>query len=285
LEFSTELTAGPGDATRLTERALAEGAATVVAVGGDGTANEVANGFFRWEGDHPVPLAPDACFALIPLGTGADLARALGLRGLTVPDVARTFGPSGNTQVIDVGMAAYRGREGQLVHRVFLNSVDLGLGGETVAAIESQTPRVKALGGRITYFLGAVQAIVRHEDHAVRCSLDGGPFEPLRIDTIWVSNGPFTGGGMRVVPSAALDDGLLDVLVLQSVSKRELLLRLLPGVYRGTHLKHPAITHFRARQVRVETDELLLLQMDGEQPGRAPASLEVLPRALRVAVP
>jgi diacylglycerol kinase (ATP) len=282
LSFAAVPTSKPGEASLLAARALRDGAATVVAVGGDGTANEVVNGFFA-EGAGG-PINPEARFGLIPAGTGGDLARALGLLGRTPAELAQILGSDGGARTIDLGRAHYVGRDGRPTDRYFLNGVDLGLGGEAVVAIEGQSRPVKALGGFVTYLVGAVQSIAQHQSHQVRYVVDGGTWRSARTDTIWVANAPFTGGGMKVAPHALLDDGLLDVLIVSAVSKRELLTRLLPGIYRGTHLQHPAVQHFRARQIQVETSERLLIQLDGEQPGQAPAELTVVPGTLWVAV-
>ncbi len=275
IAFSPVFTSRPGDATRYTRDALRDGAETVVAVGGDGTANEVVNGFF--DGDEAIN--PSARFGALPAGTGVDLSRMLGLRGQMA---IAALGPAGRTRAIDLGRVRFVAYGGRSECRYFVNGGDLGVGGETAALAQKGS---KALGGFVAYLTAAIRAIVEHQSRAVTYSIDDGPPIETRVDTIFVTNGRYVGGGMIVAPPAAIDDGALDVLVLHAVSKLDLLCRLLPAIYRGTHLRHPAVEHVRARRVSVQTNERLLLQVDGEQPGMAPAEFEVLPGALRVALP
>jgi diacylglycerol kinase (ATP) len=272
---STVFTTRPGDATRLTREALLDGAETVVAVGGDGTANEVVNGFF--DGDEAIN--PSARFGILPAGTGVDLSRMLGLRG---PMAIAALGPSGQTGAIDLGRVRFVAYGGQVRSRYFVNGGDLGVGGETAALAQKGS---KAFGGFVAYLTAAIRAIVEHQPRLVRYSIDDGPTIEARVDTIFVTNGRYIGGGMIVAPPARVDDGALDVLVLRAVSKLDLLFRLLPAIYRGTHLRHPSVQHVQARRVSVQTSEPLLLQIDGEQPGMAPAEFVVLPGILRVALP
>lgn len=273
--FSPVFTTRPGDATRLTREALRNGAETVVAVGGDGTANEVVNGFF--DGDDAIN--PSARFGLLPAGTGVDLSRMLGLRGQMA---IAALGPAGRTGTIDLGRVQFVAYGGQTQSRYFVNGGDLGVGGETASLAQKGS---KALGGFIAYLTAAVRAIVEHQPRSVRYAIDDGPAVETRVDTIFVTNGRYIGGGMIVAPPARVDDGVLDVLVLRAVSKLDLLFRLLPAIYRGTHLYHPSVQHVQARRVTVQTSEPLLLQIDGEQPGMAPAEFMVLPGFLRVALP
>lgn len=310
LPYQAAFTEKPGDATRLTEQALRSGARTVVAVGGDGTANEVANGFFgdssllvREAGfsdsssmaaapaeaneffDGRVSLvAPDARFGFIPTGTGTDLARSLGFPRHDLAAAIGALGPDGRLFRMDVGRASYVDRLGQPIQRVFLNGADLGVGGETAAMARSTASWAKNLGGFGAYLVAATLAILRHRSRPVRYALDDAPFVSTRADIIFVANGRYIGGGMLIAPGATVDDGLLDVLILRAVPRLELLLRILPSAYRGAHLKHPAVQHARVRRLRVEGSGLLL-QMDGEQPGSAPAAFEVLPRVLPILLP
>ena len=90
---------------------------------------------------------------------------------------------------------------------------------------------------------------------------------------------------MLLAPPASMEDGLLDIIVLKGASRPDMLLRLLPGAFRGWHMRHPAVRHIRARSVAVQSDSPLLVQLDGEIPGRAPIEIEVCPRSLPVCLP
>jgi diacylglycerol kinase family enzyme len=109
-----------------------------------------------------------------------------------------------------------------------------------------------------------------------------GAKEEDRVFLVVVNNGRYFGGAMRIAPNADVCDGLLDVIVIGDMSKPEVLWSL-PRVYRGTHVMHPKVTMRQAKSVRVESSQRLLLQVDGELVGQAPASFRVLPAALTVA--
>lgn len=275
LAHSVTFTTKPDEATDLARQAVQRGAQLVVAVGGDGTANEVVNGFF--DGDDLI--SPAARFGMIPLGTGVDLARALGLKGEAI---IQALGGRGRTRSIDVGQVDFAAYDGRPERRYFVNAGDLGIGAET-AALAQRGP--KQLGGFAAYLVAATRAILRHRPYQVRYAIDGGSPIEGQIDTIFVTNGPCVAGGMRVAPGASVADGLLDVLILRSVDKLTLLLRLLPGIYRGTHVRHPAVQQLRARQIEVDSPGCLPLQIDGEQPGLAPARFTIRPAILPVALP
>ena len=123
----------------------------------------------------------------------------------------------------------------------------------------------------------------RWKANEVRVSVDdeirGG-----RMHDVVVANGRYFGGGMMICPEASSDDGLLDVLLIGDLTKRDLLLTL-PKTYRGRHLPHPKAESLRGRVVTIDAPEPLPVELDGEQPGRTPARFEIVPRALRLRVP
>lgn len=281
LTFEAVFTRQLGDGTALAREALGRGARVVVAVGGDGTANEVANGFF---GVDSTLVVPEARFGFIPTGTGTDLARSLGFPRHDLDAAIAALGPGGRHVAVDVGRVRYVAPDGRPIQRYFLNGADLGLGGETAAMARSTASWAKRLGGFGAYLVAATLAILRHRPRRVQCVVDSVRIK-ASTDIIFVANGSFIGGGMLVAPGASLDDGWLDVIVLRSVGKADLLFRLLPGIYRGAHLRHPAVTVHRARHVEVTSTEPLLLQLDGEQPGTSPAAFDVVPRALPILLP
>jgi YegS/Rv2252/BmrU family lipid kinase len=282
IRYEISVTEKRGDATWLASTALRAGAERIIAVGGDGTANEVANGFFYPDGAEDTLISPDACLGYVALGTGQDLARNLALRGNPVDQLIAMLQPHAVARTIDLGRAGFAGVGGRETRRYFLIGADLGLGGETTAALEASTPWFRQAGGYAAYLAAAISAIVGHQPAPATITVDGEALDPARVNIVYVANGPFIGGGMRMAPEALLDDGLFDVIIARDVGKLGLLFQLLPAIYRGAHLNHPAVQHFRARRVRVETGARLLLQLDGEQPGRAPADFTIVPRSLKV---
>lgn len=263
----------PGDATTLARRALREGCDYLIVVGGDGTFNEVANGYF----ENGKPLNPDASLVPLSFGTGCDVARSLGLpKGF---DAAARIG-AGIPRRIDLGHATYLDHQGRETHRYFVNYADLVLGGETVERVESLP---KAMGGFLTFLLGSSLAVLTHRSKLLRLQVDGAMVFDGRASLVVISNGSYFGGGMHIAPTASPEDGLFDVVILRGIGRGELIWNL-PRVYRGAHIGDRRVLHLQGKTVDVTTEERVLIGMDGEQPGLADARFEIVPRALLVKV-
>ncbi|TGE36947.1 diacylglycerol kinase family lipid kinase [Desulfosporosinus fructosivorans] len=263
-------TTEPGDATRITQRKLKEGYTHIMAVGGDGTMNEVVNGFFS----NGQLINPEAELALFSHGTGGDLIRTL-LISRGIESFLDTLG-RGHKRLIDVGEVLFQDEQGQQTQRYFLNVADVGLGGETVARVNKQS---KLLGGKVSFLIGSVLSILRYRNKFMSCKIDGKLVFEGRLNSIMVANGRYIGGGMMIAPHAELDDGLFDVVILGDFSKL-MLLRHLPKLYKGTHLEIPGVTVHRGRSVVITSIEKALLDIDGEQPGQAPLKFSLHPQAL-----
>lgn len=267
------VTEGPGHATELVRDALAAGAKGVAVVGGDGTLNEAVNAFFDDAGQ---PVATGAWLAPLAVGTGGDFGRTLGRVGM-VPMVERLRDAA--PRPIDAGWMTATGHDGSPVGRAFLNVASFGLGGR-VDRLVAGAPKV--LGGRVAFFVASLGALLTYRRQPVRLTADDRPPRDARIQNLAVANGRFFGGGMEVAPRARLDDGLLDVVGLEMPAAA--LVALAPALYRGRHLERGGVTFVRARRLLAEplTDEPVLIDLDGEMPGRLPATFEVRPAALHL---
>jgi len=268
------LTTGPGDATRLTRDALADGRRLIVAVGGDGTVNEVVNGFFA----DGAPVAPEAELALVQIGTGRDTIRTYGIP--KQPEKALQLLLDGRSRSIDLGRASYASRDGGETVRMFANAASCGMSG-VIAERANRTS--KRLGGTACFMWATITSFVGWHNVPFHVEIDGEEHSQL-ANNVLVGNGRFLAGGMRMFPEAEPDDGLLDVLVWGDVTKLDLA-RNMHRLYRGTHVGHPKLQVTRARHVRVSMDQPLPVELDGEQPGSTPISFEVAPAALRLRVP
>jgi len=271
IAHQAELTGAPGEATAITRQALSAG---IISVGGDGTANEVVNGFF--DGDNF--LGGGARLGLICRGTGCDLIRTLGVpkaEGEAI-EILR----AGRTRRIDVGQARFTAHDGREAVRYFVNIGGLGLDGETVARVNRTT---KVFGGFASFLWGTLATVATYRTKEAEVVIDGGQTLRGRFNTVVVANGRFFGGGMMIAPEAAMDDGLFDVVILGDIGRLELV-RSIGQVYGGTHLDHPKISLARGREVTVRSEETMLLDLDGEQPGRAHAVFSVVPSRLDVIV-
>ena len=277
--FEAVHTQGPGDATRIAREALEAGADRVVAIGGDGTVNEVVNGFF--DGDRP--RAPGAVLGIVPFGTGGDFRRTAGVP-LKLHQAAALLA-SGRTRQVDVGLLELTRRDGGTHTQVFANIASFGISGMVDRLVNDSSKR---LGGRVSFLLSTLRATMRYSNQRVRISFDDDAADALdmTINTVAVANGRYFGGGMFMAPEAELDDGYFDVVAIGDVTRGEAL-RWGPRIYRGTHLTLDKVSHRRARVVRAEPadGEVVELDVDGETPGILPATFRILPRALSLAAP
>ncbi len=269
-----ESTAASGDAARLTRAALHKGSDRIVAVGGDGTLGEAVDGFF----EDGVPIAPDSAFSYIMCGTGNDFMKTLG--GAHDGDAFVAAMAKPREKQIDVGRLTYVDFHGATRSRHFLNIASFGMSG----AVDRQVNRMRfkgLFGGRLTFLLATARVLLGFRNPSVRFLVDGMEAAERRIRLVIVANGRYAGGGMLFAPDALLDDGLFDVVTFGDLSSTRIL-RHMNDIYKGEHLNHEGIEHFRCRRVDAFSNEEVLLDVDGEALGKLPASFEIVPNVLRV---
>lgn len=272
-ETDVHFTTGQGDACRLAREMAEAGVETIVAVGGDGTVNEIINGMIRDD----VAISPGTRLALVPSGTGKDLSRSLGTR--EVEYTLRALELDAVTH-IDIGRIEFQAAgDGAPVSRYFVNVADLGLGADVASRINRSS---KALGGLMSYMINSVKTIVVFNAQDVRVTVDDALAYDGRAHLVIFANGRFFAGGMHIAPDSSLRDGLLDIFILEDVSKRELLTSLLPSVYRGKHIGKRGVHHLKGACATVECGQTMLIEMDGEQPGHGPATIRTVPRVLPI---
>jgi len=264
----------PGQIAELVERAAADGAGLVVAVGGDGTVNEAVNGLMRLRGRGAE--APE--LAVLPRGTGTDFVRTF--RIPTRLDRAIEIARGGRTREIDAGRVEFRAWDGTETVSYFANVASAGMSG---AVAQRANTTSKALGGKASFLAATLAVFSRWKPSRVEVAIDEERRAGLMYDVI-VANCVYLGGGMKMTPDAIPDDGLFDVLLIGDITRTDLALTL-PKVYRGTHLPHPKAELLRGRTVSVDAETPLPIELDGEQPGTTPARFEIVPRALRLRVP
>ena len=231
--------------------------------------HEVVNGIAQREGVE---------IAVIPRGTGWDFARSLGIPHN--PDRAIEVALSGTVRTIDLGRATYRRWDGAEGISWFANVGSAGMSG---AIAQRANETTKALGGKVSYLWATLTVFARWRNDEVRVTVDGER-RSGRMHDVVVANGRYFGGGMMICPEAEPDDGLLDVLLIGDLTKRDLIVTL-PKTYKGRHLPHPKAELLRGATVSVEAPEPLPIELDGEQPGTTPVRFDVVPKALRLRVP
>lgn len=274
LDGETLFSERPGHLAELVERAVADGASLVVAVGGDGTVNEVVNGIVALhEQGRPTPE-----LAVLPRGTGRDFVRTFAIPGKV--DEAVRVAREGATRPIDAGRVGFRAWDGTDAVAYFANVASAGMSG---AVAQRANTTSKALGGKASFLAATLAVFAGWKPGEMEVEVDGERRSGRLYDVI-VANCRFLGGGMKMTPDADPTDGLFDVLLIGDITRRDLALTL-PKVYRGTHLPHPKAELLRGRVVVVRADSAVPVELDGEQPGTTPVRFEVVPRAIRLRVP
>ncbi|HET7693328.1 MAG TPA: diacylglycerol kinase family protein [Gemmatimonadota bacterium] len=259
LDGRVVVTDSPGHATELARALVESGERRIAAMGGDGTIGEVANALVGTEVE----------LALISMGTGNDIARSLGLPLNDLP-ASLILAFEGVARPVDIG----RERD-----RAFLSV--LGLGFPAVVAAEANS--FTWLKGPPAFFAAVYKAV--HRLRAVPLLIE---MDDLTLDmdcaAVMIQNTPYTGGGLLMAPGARMDDGLLDVVVVDDIGKKNLMINF-PKVYSGRHLRHPSFQLHRTTRVRIESQERLPKMFDGDLCGWTPVEAEVDRGALRVVLP
>jgi len=275
LEIREHVTSHAGEATEVTRQALDAGVNRVIAVGGDGTLNEVANGYFDEAGR---AINDAASIGLLPSGTGSDFQRSLQMskRG----DLIGTL-LNGESRLIDAAAAEFRDVDGEPASRFFINVASFGLGGDVSALVNrwrNSLPRW--IGGRTRFSAAAIAALKQYRNVPVSMKLDDDSSIDINSNLVIVANGRFGGGGMMLAPDAELDDGLLDVIVTDRATRWDVI-KELPRIQRGAHLNNPRVSAHRVRAISIRSKVPMAIDLDGEMVGYTNARIKVLPRAIR----
>jgi diacylglycerol kinase (ATP) len=278
VDFEVAMTRAPQEAIALAERAAADYAA-VIAAGGDGTVHEIANGLLR--------SGARAALGVLPLGSGDDFAklippeavvggRAQGWRA-AVAIIAR-----GATRRFDAGRIEADTADGAKAQRYFVNGMDVGFGAQGAANAAAMPGWLK---GRAAYFGALARTLLDVPRLRLTVACDDAPPERCEATIAAVMNGRCFGSSFWVCPQAQVDDGLLDVMLAETLG-RGAILALVPRVMRGSHMTHPRVRMRRVRQITLASDLPMALEADGELPFPAVRRVvvSVLPGALPVLV-
>jgi diacylglycerol kinase family enzyme len=267
-EFRYEFTEKPCHATELTREAIRSGTELVIGVGGDGTMNEIANGFY----EGPDIINPESTLGIVPSGTGCDLTKSLNIPpGLHNALRVITEAPS---SPIDVGQVTFRSPQGGTERRFFLNVADFA----SAARLSRRSTSAGSSGEH-----PAVAACRDHAQHRANGCVWSTAASFLRTYSSRCRQRPDLGKGMKVAPQARLDDGLFDLVLVKGMRFLEFC-RYGWRLINGSHLHIKKVAFVRGRTVEAEPveDEPVLLELDGEQLGTLPAKFEVVPKSLLV---
>lgn len=264
---TTWWTRGRGHAETLAAQAFREGFDRVIAVGGDGTLFEVANGLW-WESSE---LRPS--LAMVPFGTGCDYGRNFELGSGPDEHLATALGEA--TVPVNVGICRLSGFDDQPRERVFMNILGLGFDARVVRRFQQRCSYIR---GKAAYLICAVQELLRLQSHLVKGEVDGLPLE-TRVHILVVGLGRYFGGGILVAPKASPQSGQFQLVWLQPVSRLQVL-RMLPDLWTGRHLNHPEIHSRFAGRLRLVAHPPALVEAEGELIGRTPIAVELRRQAL-----
>jgi YegS/Rv2252/BmrU family lipid kinase len=270
IKFETNMTDSPGHAINLAYDAVKQGYKYIVAVGGDGTVSEIANGIYKANALNEVKLG------IVSTGTGADYIRTVGIPR-NFEDACKRLASS-EIKKVDLGMIECS-KDGKTEKRLFVNFAGIGFDAEIVKAT---TQKYKAMGKVSAYLLGLFTTLVSYQNKEVDIIV-GDTSEKKRICTVIMGNGNYGGGGMYTTPEAIIDDGLLDILIIGDLSKPDLL-NSLPMIYKGTHLKHPKVFLKKAKEVTIKPAIEMSIQADGDIVGESPATFSIIEQKLCLVV-
>jgi YegS/Rv2252/BmrU family lipid kinase len=275
LVVSEYFTQGVMHATSIAVNCIERGATTIVCVGGDGTLNEIVNGLMQ-SGVNDC-LLPN--LALIPIGTGSDLARTL-----KIPrdhEKAIDVVAHGVNRPCDVGKVIFRGLDHQWV-RYYSNVFDMGLGGQVIR-IANRIP--KNIGGLMTFLISSSLALVTYQRVHLRIDVDGRFIDQGLIWIVGAANGQYFGGGMHMAPMALLDDGKLEILYVKDTSIFRFITNVLGKVYEGKHLEYKNVYHIRGERLHILSEQPCLCDIDGEEEKACEVVVSIIPKAIKIKVP
>ena len=264
-------TEAKGDGRRIAREEATAGRVLIVAMGGDGTISEVADGILDAGGKSEL--------GIIPRGTGGDFRRSLELDD-DLGQAARRVRET-PARLIDAGRVSFVADDGSQAQRHFVNIVSFGFSSDVARQANASSKR---LGGRVAFLSATVRSLVSYDNVDVVLSMDDQPEQRMSVLLAAVGNGRFFGGGMKICPEALLDDGLFDLVTVGNLGRAGVMANI-HRIYSGHHLTMKEVQGTRLRRLKVTPADgaaKIPLEVDGETPGHLPASFELLPGALRV---
>ncbi len=262
-EAEYETTTAPNEGTNIALQAAKTGSyETIIAVGGDGTVNEVANGL----------VGSNVLLGAIPAGTGNDITSALGIPMETV--AACHLLKKGKTRKVDMGLVTGRNRK-----RYFIGVSGIGFDAEVTKKANETSKRY--MTGTLPYAISIFLVLSKYSPIQFKIKIGNYNAIPFEAMMVSVGNGPMYGGHMKICPEARLDDGLFDLVIVGNVPRFHFI-RLFPHVYEGKHIRHHSVALKRFKSFELSGDRTTLVQVDGELLGYLPMKFKTIPAALNV---
>ena len=275
-EFDWAFTENRGHAPLLTKKALRAGYDRIIAVGGDGTVNEVINGFFESDS----LISPEAVLGVLDAGTGGDFRKNIGL-GDSLDAQISTI-KQGHTKPLTLGLARFKGEDGQVQSRYFAVICSFGISGDINYSV-NKAPLLKRYGSGAAFAYVALKCLFSYSNLPVSIALDSADLYqgPLLVGA--ACNGPWTGGGMMMAPKADSFSPDLDFVIAGDLSLYERLM-VFPRIYNGSHIKRPKVEYKKGNKLVVtpQAGAEVIVDMDGDIVGHLPFEIVSRPAAIRV---
>ncbi|NOY26591.1 MAG: YegS/Rv2252/BmrU family lipid kinase [Oligoflexia bacterium] len=270
-----------GHGTELAAQSVRQGATELVSLGGDGTHNEVVNGIMaaREELADQDPARDALTLGVLPAGTGGDFRRVLS-HGDSLESALRHLADA-RLDRVDVGRCTYTDDDGASAQRWFINIASCGISGLVCRIANASSKR---LGGKATFYMSTLRAMAAYHAAPVAVTVDGNVVGDYHITSLQACNARYAGGGMMFAPDALLDDGLLDLVILEDPGLFKTL-AMSGDIYKGTHTKLGHVHVYRGRDIQIDPldpSRPAWVDIDGEAPGKAPARFQVVPGAIRL---
>jgi diacylglycerol kinase (ATP) len=268
-EVSVQETSRAGDAMEMTRSAILKGSSYVIAVGGDGTINEVVNGIMNGNS------APTTIMGILPRGTGNDFVRTFRVN----KDLAalRSAIQSEQTARVDIGRLTFNGLNGILQSRYFINIADVGIGGVVTQQVSSSN---KSLNPKFTYLFAIVRSFFLFSPQGIKFSGDNFKFDG-EVLSLCMANGRYFASGLCIAPNADLYDGKAEIVILGKISLWEFFINL-GKVRKGEMIKHPKVYYHQTATCHIESDDPCPIDVDGDFVGYTPLEMEMLPAAISI---
>lgn len=281
--FQVAFTKKQGDGIEIARSAAEKGRKFIIACGGDGTINEVANGILL-NGNKDIEMG------IFPSGTGGDFRRTIGLP--SEPRQAAQAIRTGETKFIDVGKITFMNNDDKEETRFFLNISSFGLSASINERVKSNSffkwiPFGNTIRGKAKFAYSTIQEVLELEYKLVNVKIDDKKESSLQTLNFCICNARFFGGGMKIAPNAKINDGKLDVVNIGDIKTARILINGYK-IYRGSHLDLPEVKSSLAEKVEVSAtneNDVIQIEIDGELPGKLPATFEIVPKALKIRVP
>jgi YegS/Rv2252/BmrU family lipid kinase len=270
--YSLFVTRKPSQATTAAREAISTGAELIIIVGGDGTVQEAINGFF----EDRKSKNPSCELGIINCGTGGGLAQTLGLP--SSPEQQLDVICRQSSSAVDAGVVTFHDCEEKERERFFINECQMGIGGSVVADVKSLH---KYFGGTIAFGSVAIMKTLSFKASRVTVQLDKNEPRTEKLIGVVVGNGVYCGGGMKLTPAAKPDDGQFDVLLIHDMYLPTRIWNF-PKIYTGSHVDSPHFTIYRSKEIKVDSEDSVLVEADGELLGKVPCSVEMLHAALQI---